>query len=332
VVDWFKIRGNWGTAFNAPSLADTFAVDNRLLIVPAFVFPNPLPGMFTAAQRFWNVVATQGGTPSLKPQTAHTYEFGTDITLPFARDVKFSATYYHINFDDAIGLPPVGNLFNFYSFYQAFYTMNPTPAQVNALAAQVPGGLAQVAPLFLPGAQPIYATVDARRGNLGPTTVSGLDLAINYAHKTGFGSVDASLNGSYDLKSKTAPLPGLPFVDNLAINQSKYRFAANGGANVGDLRAQLTWNYVAGFDNTPSAANNNQSHIASFSIFRLFLRYDFSHRDLALAKNLSATLTIDNLFDRNPPFYAGTYNNLYQGYANGSTVGRLVQVGLSKKF
>ena len=43
-------------------------------------------------------------------------------------------------------------------------------------------------------------------------------------------------------------------------------------------------------------------------------------------------LTIDNLLDQNPPFYQGAYNFLYNGYANGSTLGRLMEFGFSKKL
>jgi iron complex outermembrane receptor protein len=39
------------------------------------------------------------------------------------------------------------------------------------------------------------------------------------------------------------------------------------------------------------------------------------------------TLNVDNLFDEDPPY---TNNNV--GYANGSTVGRLVSVGLRARF
>jgi iron complex outermembrane receptor protein len=39
------------------------------------------------------------------------------------------------------------------------------------------------------------------------------------------------------------------------------------------------------------------------------------------------TLNVSNLFNQDPPFY-----NADPGYANGSTLGRLIQFGIRKKF
>jgi iron complex outermembrane receptor protein len=147
------------------------------------------------------------------------------------------------------------------------------------------------------------------------------------------GSWDASFNGSYDLKSETQPLAGLPYVDNLAVDNSRYRFSAVAGMNIHALRAQATVNYVAGFDTTPTPANNHQMWIKAFTVVNLFFRYDLSGiESTSLTHNLALSLSINNAFDVDPPIYTGTYNTLYNGYANGSTVGRLIQFGFSKKF
>jgi iron complex outermembrane recepter protein len=332
-LDWVKLRSNFGTSFNAPSLADTAAVDNTLFVAPAIVFPSVLPGQFSPSQAFNPLVFIQGGVPNLKPQTGRTYEVGTDILPPIVPGFKVSVTYYHIDFNDIISTPDVSSPINFWTYYKSSYTLSPTNAQVLALAAQVPGGLATVAPLLTPGSLPVYATIDDRRQNLGNAKVSGLDLALNYVHSTNFGSFDASFNGSYDLTSETQPLPGLPYVNNLAVDNSRYRFSTEAGVNIGALRAQAILNYVAGFDDTPTPSNNEQAHIGAFTIVNLFFRYDLSGAGpKTLTDNLALSLSINNVFNVDPPLYTGTYNTLYNGYANGSTVGRLIQVGFSKKL
>jgi iron complex outermembrane receptor protein len=40
-------------------------------------------------------------------------------------------------------------------------------------------------------------------------------------------------------------------------------------------------------------------------------------------------LSVNNLFDKNPPYYGGSDQT---GYANGGTLGRLVRVGIRSKF
>ena len=334
-INWVTLRSDWGTSFNAPSLADTAAIDNTLFVAPAIIYPSVLPGQFTPAQSLWPLVFIQGGVPNLKPQTGRTYEVGTDILPPIAPGMKFSLTYYHIDFNDIISTPDVSSPINFWTYYKGSYTLNPTPAQVIAFASQVPGGLAQVAPILTPGNLPVYAIIDDRRMNLGNAKVSGLDIALSYTHPTNFGSYDASFNGTYDLTSESQPLTGLPYVNNLSVDNSRYAFSTTAGVNVGALRAQAILNYVAGFDDTPSPANNNQTHIGAFTVVNLFFRYDLSGlswKASGITDNLALSLSINNVFDVNPPLYTGTYNTLYNGYANGSTVGRLFQIGFSKKL
>jgi outer membrane receptor protein involved in Fe transport len=94
-------------------------------------------------------------------------------------------------------------------------------------------------------------------------------------------------------------------------------------------------NYVAGYPYLPTITNDEQTHIGSFTTVRLFLRYDLSHLDFipsVVANNAAVTLTIDNLLDKDPPLYRGAYDVLYNGYANGSTLGRLFEIGFGKRF
>lgn len=63
------------------------------------------------------------------------------------------------------------------------------------------------------------------------------------------------------------------------------------------------------------------------TVFQIRLQGDNAFRDLPL------TLNVSNVFDTDPPLYL--LPNLLQpsnGYTNGSTVGRLVQIGFAKRF
>jgi iron complex outermembrane recepter protein len=334
-LDWIKLRANAGTAFNAPSLGDTHAVDDTIAVYPAFIYPDVLPGKYSPSQALYPIVSLSGGLPNIQPQTAHTYEIGTDIKPPVVPGLKLSLTYWHIRYFDIIGTPPVGSPQQFFTYYTNSYAILPTAAQVLAAAGGVPGGLATVAPLLAPGALPIYELNIDQRRNLGNGHFGGLDVAVNYKHSTPFGSIDGSFAGTYYLESESQPLSGLPFINNLDNSYSKLTFAATAGANIGDLRAQATVNYVAGYPYLPTITDDEQSRISSFTTVRLFLRYDLSHLDFipsAVANNAAVTLTIDNLLDRDPPLYRGAYDVLYNGYANGSTLGRLFEIGFGKKF
>lgn len=44
-------------------------------------------------------------------------------------------------------------------------------------------------------------------------------------------------------------------------------------------------------------------------------------------------MTVNNMFDQYPPlFYGGAIVKAQRGFRNGNTVGRLIQIGVSKKF
>lgn len=66
----------------------------------------------------------------------------------------------------------------------------------------------------------------------------------------------------------------------------------------------------------------------------LFFSYA-SSSDSGWSKDLEATLGIYNVLDRSPPVYmqdGGAVSGGSLGYAKGQTLGRYIQVGLSKKL
>jgi iron complex outermembrane recepter protein len=65
--------------------------------------------------------------------------------------------------------------------------------------------------------------------------------------------------------------------------------------------------------------------VGSFDVSNLFFRYDVN--GTALLKDLQLTLDVNNVLDRDPPLLRAS-----TGYAHGSTIGRMVQLGINKKF
>jgi iron complex outermembrane receptor protein len=72
-----------------------------------------------------------------------------------------------------------------------------------------------------------------------------------------------------------------------------------------------------------------QKKISSFDIVNLYLQYDFGGNDLT--KDLSLSLNLSNIFDEEPPVYLDAGQPGYQP-GNTFTLGRMVQLGVSKKF
>lgn len=328
-VDWFKIRGSWGTSFNAPSLADTIGSPDGSIGVlsQAYVafLSNPDYPMDPQFGPNQSIITVTGAYPGVKPQTAITYSLGFDMKPPFIPGLTASFTYFNVDFKDQISLPPVYGGASFYRQFTNLYYMYPSDEVVADFASLYPTGADDIA-----GApQPVYILLDARRRNLSRQKVSGLDFSVNYIHETSFGSIDASFAGTYELSRETQAFEGSPFIDSLLTDVSRFRSTATLGTYVGNLRAQLTWNHTQGYDLVPQPGFNFQKRVASYNVFNLFLRYDVKGE--RMFEDLAFTLGVNNLFDKRPPLLQG-FSLSSQGFANGNTIGRLVQFGVSKKF
>ena len=333
-ISWLALRGNFNTSFNAPSPVDQLgSLANTIGYFPfnAFIRPGDTPVAT-------GTVALQGSMPNLAPQTAKTYSFGADIDPVPIPGLRTSVNYYHVAFENLLGIPtPNTGIFANFPNNVVTNVNGVTDAQLLAFAKLAPNGLSVVQPLIVSGL-PVYEIVNFLRGNYGDLNVSGLDYAVNYRRDAAFGGVDGSVAGNYTLKRTSKLGPGSPVVDQLAANEvsgqpgsSRLQMQVTLGTDIRKFRFQATLDHSSGFDVVPSATLP-QSHVASFDTVNLFGRYTVEGDHPSL-KNLSFTLNINNVFDRDPPVYklsTPNSNGFYDGYA--FTVGRLVMLGVSDSF
>jgi iron complex outermembrane receptor protein len=364
-VSWLGFRGNYSTSFNAPSPNDQLgALRNNAgyFGLNAFIRPGDTP---TAT----GSVALQGSNSGLTPQKAKIYSFGIDIDPPFLEGLHASANYYNVKFKNKITIPTPGTgiFANFpnnvisaengvpLATIQNFLNMSGAQGADTTLATVAAG-------CTNPAACPnVYELVDFRQGNYGLLNVQGLDFTVNYRTTTGFGGVDASVSGNYTLDRKSQSGVGAPVIDELHTTNivvagvpltnnaaSRLQLSASIGADIGHFRAQATLNHSSGYDvvrcdptttpacnpsptGVPTAAGLPQDRVSSFDTVNLFFKYDVPG-DSFLLRDIEFTLNINNVFDTDPPIFRSVGANTGAGYANGFTLGRLIQFGVSKKF
>jgi iron complex outermembrane receptor protein len=314
----FTLRGNYGTSFHAASLADTTSTaDSR---VQVFLFSPYRAANSSPLDILRPMIVIAGGNPALRPEKADTWSVGFDWAPKEVPGLVASATYWNVKFTDAISVPPVTSPV-LYSDpnYASYYILSPTLAQAQAAAGNLLiTGAPNLASLYV-GTSP-YVLFDARRTNLGSVRTDGIDFNLGYARDTSFGSINANISGTYTLNRKSSAVAGGPFSDNLKNGVGRTALVAGVGARVGDLTGRATLNYRGGY---PILGIPSQSHVSSFKTVDLFFSYDLG----ALIPNSSLTLNVDNVFDQDPP-----YLNSANGYTNGSTLGRIVSVGVRTKF
>lgn len=325
-ADWLTIRGNWSTSFTAPTPVDQLgSLRNNIQVFPiAAAVPSG-----DSAPAGSNTIALQGARPNLQPQTAETWSIGAELNPPFVEGLRLSANYYHVNFEDILLAPPVQTPSQLFQSYSDVVTIRPTTEQIAAFGAQVPGGAAAVAPFLLPGAPFVYELIDFRTGNFKSLEVSGIDFQATYSRPTGFGSIDANVSGNYQLTRKSKGSVG-PTLTELNANNPRLTLQGLLGANLGNLRAQVTWNHTSGFD-VVRTTQLIQDRIGAFDTINLFFKYDVPGES-ALVRDLSLTLNVNNVFDTDPPAFRQTGLNGFATAPNEFTLGRLFMLGASKKF
>ena len=320
----FTVRGNYGTSFNAPSLADsTGAVDTRSEVLSFSPFIKPGDSL---ANLLRPTVVLAGGTPGLKPQTAHTYSVGGDWRPDQVPGLDLSLTYWNASVYKEIGLVPFTSPLMFTTpAYSQYYIINPTLAQAEALTNGKPvNGAPSIAALYAGGpATSPYILIDARRKNLGNEFLDGLDFSASYAYPTSFGQLQAAVSGTYTL-DRNSQAPGESALFNeLTQGVSQLSLTGSLGAVVGPFTARASIDYSAGFK---VEGVTNQTHVGAFDPINLYFAYNLAGGP-ALLHDTLLTLNIDNVFDQNPAF-----ENISGGIGNGSTLGRFVNLGLHKKF
>jgi len=317
-IEALTLRGNYGTSFHAPSLADLGkSVDSRVQVIPFSPFRAPNSSPFDILRP---TMAIAGGNANLRPETADTWSLGFDLKPAALRGFVASATYYNVRFKDAISVPPFTSPILFTDpNYASFYILNPTLAQATAAAGNLRiDGVPSLAALYAFSSP--YVLFLAQRANLGAVNTDGIDFNLAYAHDTSFGSVNASFAGTYTLKRETQAVQGGPFSDDLDNGFGRFQFVATLGGKVGDLAARATLNHRSGF---PLLGVLPQTRVSAFNTVDLFLAYDLGD----LLKNTLLTLNVDNILDQDPP-----YLNNSTGYTNGSTLGRLISFGVRTRF
>jgi len=336
-VSWVGLRARWNRSFQAPSLVQlaaagsptpgvypgAFTQFDPLLINPA-VTPNGGP-----------IVAVAGTLLPLQPERATDYNFGFDISPPVLEGLDLHITYFNIDYTGQIGTPPLGyGVFWGVPTFANLVLSKPSNAQLSSFLANAgvtAAGIAQaIATVNALGGNTYYAA-DIRSRNLGISKVHGLDYSLNYHHAVPFGTVYASFNSSFTSLAINAA-DGVNFGTNQAgINGPHFNSATVIGATVGEnIRGQLTWNHLGSF-NLSTPAGLGQTSVGAFNTVDFYAQYDLGPK-LKNLPPISLSLGISNLFDTNPPAYNGSNPAFGSGYANGSTVGRVFQLGANVKF
>ena len=308
--DWLEIFGKWGESFNAPTAIDPLLPGVIEKYVPFAAGIVPDNGVRDPSRV--DAVLAEGKGGALKPQTAETWAVG--FNLQPMDGLRVNVNYYDIEFVDLLGAVNPQSAVAVEQNPEKFI-FNPTQEQWDDFLAQVDNG----ADYADRPVENIGVIVDRRLGNTDAAFLSGLDLSVSYGHDTEFGRMSYGLSGTKTLDFDVVSNGNSS--DLLAFDNSDLSLLANVGWEGKNARASLRVKYSDGFNSNPATGAANQTSVDSFTVADLHLGYDFDD-------SLTVNLTVNNLFDEEPP----QWRLDDQPRFNFWTLGRVMKLSISKTF
>ncbi len=319
-LDGLSFRASYGTSFRAPNLSQLSPNSQTFLSLNA-VDPSSSDGTTLA-------LFLQGANPTLGPEEAETWSVGLDMQPKWLPGLSVSATYYSISYTDRVGrLTGIFGAFLQPELFAPIITRSPDENVVQEILDSE-----FFLPSFgVPPASDVEAIVDARDRNLSSSDINGLDFLLNYNTETDIGEFIITLNGNYvfsfdEAVTETAPV--FDVIDTLG-NPLDLRIRGGGTWSNNGLNLSMFVNHAGSYDDNGSSP---QRRIGSFTTVDLNLQYDFaSLSDSPLLNGVSANVSVQNLFDQDPPF---VNNPLGVGFdpANANPIGRMIGIEISKRW
>lgn len=330
-ADWLAFRASAGTTFRAPTPSNLLPDANT---TQAFITQ-------TSGYRAFDTT----GNPALKPETADTLNIGA-----IARFGDFSATidYWSFDFQNTIEAESGSGLLSTI-FPNGSSTTLPNGCANPALAPLVArfvfqGGICSPAAI-----QRVKLTTINGTG----TKTSGVDFAANYhAGDVWGGSMNFGLDGSFLLKYDSGPA----FIEGIQVEAGQKLAGTHGGTAGGtsfpELRANLFAEYARDIHNLrvtlryiDSMQDVRDGRFGGTNIFGpngavfgyllpqgakldAFITTDVTYR-VHLPWDTTATATVANLFDADPPF---ARRDLSYDPATANPLGRTYKLSVTKRF
>jgi len=278
------------------------------------------------------VISRLRGNPQLRPEKADT----TTIGLVWTPSQQLSVTldYWNVEINDAIEIPTVQDIF------EGCYSAERNPNYVvNDLCVLASGRHPLDGTYNGIGGQGIFLP----RTNSGFRQKTGLDLGIRFGHSlpSMLGRMQYAWDISKVTKDKSQTIPTsivrdcLGYYSTTCSLSHDLRSTLRSTWTVADFSVNLTWRYYGGIDVEPLAEVARRyfepyRHIASYSYFDLAASWN-------APLNLTFSLSVNNLLDKNPPIVGNSIGSDRQNAGNTfpqwyDGLGRYYNVGVTYRF
>lgn len=341
-----KIRGTYSESFRAPFLSqfDPAAATAFIFSPAAFGFPD----IWSSDGSTIAILAVGPGNPNLLPEEAESITIGFDYEPANVEGLRFSATYFDIDYEDRINPNgPDGTngqliLVNPEDFPEQI-AVNPTSGLITELVENL--DVLDFAGLGIDTSDPtavgavVSVVLDNRLTNAAISKLDGIDITVDYTTDTTWGTFYTGLNATriFDFTDQNV-LNGPEFTRaDSVLFPADLKGRAFIGLSTKSWNGSANINYVDKYDNPFTPSNPT---VDDWVTLDLNFTYEFGERGSALASGWIAGLSIQNVFDEDPPFVATSGNTSDTALvapvgfdpANANPVGRFVDLRISKRW
>ena len=323
VVSGVDLRLAYGTSFRAPSFNDLRYGPGEVIYAAEPLTDPKSPTGLT------NTLLLVGNSPTLKPETATTWNAGLDLKPDGLPGFKASVSYFLVDFDNRIATPTndILSVLENRSTYAAVINTQPSAATIAAYYAS---------PYFenpynIP-ASAITTIVDNRVQNIARVHQDGLDFDAGYTHPIGPVTAGAGLGGTYILHVDQSVSAGAPTTNVVATIGEPVRLRLRGRVTAasGPYSGALFVNYTGAYSNptfTPA------ERVSSWTTVDAQLGYSLPAKSGVL-HGVKLALNVSNLTNAAPPYVANFNGISAVGYDsdNASPLGRVISLQLTKAW
>ena len=255
---------------------------------------------FVAAPSSSQINSTSGGNPSLGPETADTTTLGLVWEPTELRGLSVTLDYWRIVINGAVSTPTASQVIN------GCFDPVLNPGFTNNVFCQLIQRDTSLGNFNVTGTKGVIT----QSSNLGYYNYNGIDLGASY--RTPMNKLFQALPGRLDLsmlvsiirRADVKTLPSLPTLDqaghygvDVGVPYSTVRFSQRGTWNHEGYQLGYLWRYI-GSSTVQQTTTAYQSQYTSIPAYN-YLDFSGSYR---VHKNLRVGLTINNVFDKQPPF------------------------------
>ncbi len=296
--------------------------------VPASVIGNLAP---PAAGQI-NVLT--GGNPTLGPEVADTYTVGFVFSPAAVPGLTVAVDWWRIDIEDAITSPSVTDIID--QCYDTAFNPGLTLNAACGLVLRSPS-TGNLNDLDSPG-------VVLALNNIGENRREGIDFNATYQFELAdlgadpaLGSIALQFNGTLftDITNQPTPVSirrDCLGVYSVACGGPKPEFKSSTRATwmVGDYDVSLLWNYIGATDAEASGFLPAFSSIEAYNYFDLSGGWNVND-------NVRVSMTVANLFDKEPPVVGNTIGTTSENSGNTfpqsyDVIGRYFTVGARLRF